>query len=203
MAFASMPGGTSGFTGIRTVIFVDGENVLSRYESMKKDGWTPSGDVVHSPRRYLWTPRLANRFKDSITRVNYYTAAVGCDETLEQLKVDISSQWFNIKESTSSVPASLVPRVFKKAQNCNKTKSVDINLSTDMLRGAYMNGFDRAVILSGDGDYLPVIEDVMRTGKQVYIGAFTSGLNKGLIHAGDYFLNLDTMFFELLDTKAG
>jgi uncharacterized LabA/DUF88 family protein len=51
------------------------------------------------------------------------------------------------------------------------------------------------MLLAGDGDYIPLIEEVKRSGKLCYISAFSSGLNKKLIDISDKFYCLDhTMF---------
>ncbi|HEY8341746.1 MAG TPA: NYN domain-containing protein [Calditerricola sp.] len=48
-------------------------------------------------------------------------------------------------------------------------KGTDVNLTTDMIVGAYMNSYDTAVLLSADSDYKRVIEEVRKTGKIVEI----------------------------------
>ena len=46
-------------------------------------------------------------------------------------------------------------------------KGVDIKLATDMLRMAYRNLYDVAILVSGDGDFEPVVESVEELGKHV------------------------------------
>ena len=46
-------------------------------------------------------------------------------------------------------------------------KGDDIHLATDMLSLAYENSFDTAILVSGDGDFVPVIRKVQKFGKRV------------------------------------
>jgi uncharacterized LabA/DUF88 family protein len=46
-------------------------------------------------------------------------------------------------------------------------KGDDIRLAVDMVSGAYENQYDTAVIVSGDGDFVPVVEKVRKLGKTV------------------------------------
>ena len=50
-------------------------------------------------------------------------------------------------------------------------------------------------VISGDGDYIPVYEEVMRQGKQVSVGALTLGLNPRIPSRVDYFEYLDDRLY--------
>ncbi len=71
------------------------------------------------------------------------------------------------------------PHVFKKEARHSRSKAVDITLTRDMLSGAFLGSYDAAVLIAGDGDYLPIIEEVKRLGKRVS-AAFFSGEGLGL-----------------------
>lgn len=49
----------------------------------------------------------------------------------------------------------------------NTIKGDDIHLAVDMISLAYENAFDTAVLISGDGDFVPVIQKVQKLGKIV------------------------------------
>ncbi len=89
----------------------------------------------------------------------------------------------------------VVPRVFKKLSRQQKAASVDINIAIDMLRHTFTDAIDEILLLTGDGDYIPLIREVMRQGKVVYVGAFSSGLNKEIPVIADEFVDLDRFFF--------
>ena len=76
-----------------------------------------------------------------------------------------------------------------------KTKLVDITLAIDALRHTHSNHVDRIVLYSGDGDYVPLVKEIMRAGKQVVVGALSSGLNPEMRLVADQFIDLDEWFF--------
>lgn len=44
--------------------------------------------------------------------------------------------------------------------------------------------------------YKPLIEEIIRSGKQIYLGALSEGLNADLPNIVDKFFDLDNVFFE-------
>lgn len=48
-----------------------------------------------------------------------------------------------------------------------KIKGDDIHLAVDMLKDAYENKYDIAVLISGDGDFSPLVEQIKKLGKKV------------------------------------
>ena len=62
---------------------------------------------------------------------------------------------------------------------------------------AFNNNYDIAVLISGDGDYVPVVEEVKRMGKSVYVLFFEEqklGLNRNLRLASDKFFKMKSVF---------
>jgi uncharacterized LabA/DUF88 family protein len=66
----------------------------------------------------------------------------------------------------------------------------------DILTNSFNNNLDTVFIVSGDGDYAPVLEEVIRHGKKIYVAALSSGLNPKLRDIADKFYDLDAKFFE-------
>jgi uncharacterized LabA/DUF88 family protein len=61
-----------------------------------------------------------------------------------------------------------------------------------MMSHAFLNAYDVAVRIAGDGDYVPLVAELKRLRKVVYVGFFTSsGLNPELRIASDTFFPLD------------
>lgn len=90
-------------------------------------------------------------------------------------------------------------KVFKKQKQQTKSKGVDIALTTDFLSNAFLNNYDVAVLIAGDADYIPMVNEVKRLGKLVYIVFFHGeklGLNLALHLASDQFLNISGTFKE-------
>jgi len=69
-------------------------------------------------------------------------------------------------------------------------KGVDVLIATDMLTGALRDCYDTAILISGDGDFVEVIEEIKRAGKQVENATFASNHSDALINAADLFLEL-------------
>ncbi len=180
----------------KSMIFIDGENFLARFEAMLKDGRTAESNVSHVPNCYLWHPRVCRFRAWDLLRVAYYTTCVGDDDKVRTFAGEIAEVRYEyLRPSKLLDYGFLVPRVFKKPQKSKKTASVDINISIDMLRHAYARNVEAVLLLTGDGDYIPLIEEVMRHGVTVYVAAFSLGCHPDLPSAADEFVDLDKWFF--------
>ena len=194
--------------------FVDGENLTARFEAMVKvkDGkhpriaqdrgaFSPLPPIVHDAGRFVWSP--ASIFKvpsrEDLLRVHYYTTYIGAPEGFETFKKYISEQVaFQYQDepqmmARESIP--LIPRVFEKTGRGTRTKSVDINLCVEMLEYIRQDALDSVYLVTGDVDYLPLIEAAMRAGKKVYLAALSSGLSNRLPYSADRFVSLDDTYF--------
>ncbi len=199
----------------RCIAFIDGENLLNRFESMLNEGRKPRtepngndfvyrlGYVRHSPRKFVWNPNIIREVTGGpLIRVNYYSTFEGSVEDMETLQGEIASLKSNLViGSSGSVEhvlnnaTNLVPKIFKKQKRGSKTKSVDINICVDVLTQAYQGSVDDIYIVSGDGDYAPLIEQTMRTGKRVHVAALSSGLSPVMRRISDHFVDLDQVMF--------
>jgi uncharacterized LabA/DUF88 family protein len=59
-------------------------------------------------------------------------------------------------------------------------KKVDIKIAIDMVSLAYENAYDTAVLVSGDGDFVPVLKKIKELNKSVELWAFKYSLAKTL-----------------------
>lgn len=176
----------------QAIIFVDGENLTYRFQAMVDEGRKPKTTTQHEPDTYVWMPEIVTYSGWRLTRVSYYTSVVGDEVRLQQLADQLAS----VRYDYAAGFGFLNPHIFKKQKRGAKTKSVDINLVTDLMRHTYNNSIDEVCILTGDGDYLPAIHDVMRQGVRVTVGAFSSGLDARLRTQTDEFIDLDKLCFE-------
>ncbi len=64
-------------------------------------------------------------------------------------------------------------------------KGVDIMIATDMLRMAWRDTYDVAVLVTGDGDFAYAAQAVKDLGKHVQIAAFQANLALELAHVAD------------------
>lgn len=58
-------------------------------------------------------------------------------------------------------------RLRKDGEGKYTVKGDDIQIAVDMVRLAYENAYDTAILVSGDGDFVPAIKTVQKLGKKV------------------------------------
>ena len=54
-------------------------------------------------------------------------------------------------------------------------KRVDVNIAVDLVSAAMKDEFDVAYLISADGDFIPAVEAVRKTGKKVFAAVPASG----------------------------
>ena len=59
-------------------------------------------------------------------------------------------------------------------------KKVDIKIAIDMISLAYENAYDTAVLVSGDGDFIPVVKKLKQMNKNVEIWGFKYSIANAL-----------------------
>ena len=69
-------------------------------------------------------------------------------------------------------------------------------MTVDILTNSYQDNIDTVFLIAGDGDYIPLIEEVQRLGKQVFVAALSSGLSPALKTKADIFRDLDGYYFK-------
>lgn len=182
----------------RWMLFVDGENFAMRGQAVaEREGVVLQPGEFFSRDEFLWMPDhnplrdfpyyfLAARVGLQVTavRAHYYTSIVGDEERITGTKRALRSIGFQ-------------PEVYKKTRRDQKAKGVDIALVRDVLSHAYRGNYDVAVLMAGDGDYIPLIEEVKREGQIVYVSFFTgdgSGMNPELQLSADTFIDVNRDF---------
>ncbi|MDD5628446.1 MAG: NYN domain-containing protein [Elusimicrobia bacterium] len=184
----------------RAMFFVDGENLTFRYQDMLQAGAKLRNHINpdHIPDTLVWHARMCQVAPMTLRRVNYYTSVVGDDDKIAEVKNKIAEITYTASAFGVHSTGQIVPKVYKKEKSSRKSRIVDINICIDSLRHAHQPDVDLLIFASGDGDYLPLIREIMRHGKQVYLMAFSSGLDQRLRHSVDHFFDMDVMFFEQL-----
>jgi uncharacterized LabA/DUF88 family protein len=184
------------FTDYRQMmVFIDGENITMRFQDMIAKGKKPRTSVFYEKDIYVWDPAITKIVgKHEIIRATYYTYVVGDDDRLKQISNVIKTLTY-YKNGNSQLPNFLYPYIFRKSKSARNGKGVDIQMTVDILNNVHSNYVDTILLVSGDGDYLPIIKEAIRCGKQVYVAAFSSGLNPVLKDCSDLFLDLDDVCF--------
>lgn len=184
----------------RMMVFIDGENMVARYQAMLDGGLTPYDHVSHMRDVYVWLPGAVWPALNVVIRATYYTYAIGSEEIVLGFSEQIRSMTFNQysvpgQASPGRLINTLTPRVFSKLKNRNG-KGVDIQMTVDILSNIYQGNVESVLLISGDGDYEPVLAECKRMGKQVYVAAFSNGLSPKLRLSADHFTYLDSQFFK-------
>ena len=64
-------------------------------------------------------------------------------------------------------------------------KGIDVMLATDLLRFAWNDLYDVAILVSGDGDFFYALQAVKDMGKHVEVAAFSANLSCELVQVAD------------------
>src|SRR6266567_7735046 len=172
----------------RIAIFADGENLVLRFQEMLDAGRKPLKGIVHERDCYVWSPWLIWQPNHPdcqlVTRIHYYASVTGDEPRVAEVRDQLSAiEYISYPDATNygvTHRAQLVPVVFKKPTRSQKTRNVDIQIVIDVMRCAHSDQFEQIHILSGDGDYLPLVKEVLHLGKQVRLSAFSCGLHPKL-----------------------
>ena len=175
----------------RWMLFVDGENFTIRSQKRAKElkhddlgplacvyernvcfwpkGWVPAG----------FSPPFLDSHQNRADRSYYYTSAPG--DKVEPVREKLRDFGFQ-------------PRVFHKSKQEEHAKGVDVTLTKDMLVHAFNRNYDIAVLVSGDADFVPVVEELQRMGRIVLVSFFQQkkcGMSDALRLASDRFVPFD------------
>jgi uncharacterized LabA/DUF88 family protein len=181
----------------RWMLFVDGENLTIRAQKLASDkAMSLQEGAEYRKDVFVWfpglkaTPALTNthdspiKVQDLAIRAYYYTSLIGDEPHVLSIKKALRSLEFH-------------PEVFKKVRAQEKAKGVDIALAKDFLSHAFLNHYDVAVLVAGDGDYVPLITEVKRLDKIVYVAFFRDyGLSTELHLAADMFFEMEHFFLK-------
>lgn len=121
---------------------------------------------------------------DQLILASYYTALPNEYDLEDKHKsflrilkkeVKIKVRSVPLLKSYDSSPSSLTPQTTGRY-----SKGEDILLACDMVRGAALNYFDCAILISGDGDFVPAVNMLQELGKYVIVASFRSALSHAL-----------------------
>ncbi len=77
--------------------------------------------------------------------------------------------------------------------NNAKQMGVDVYLATEVTACAMTSHCDTIIIVSGDGDFIPVIDRVRQTGKNIEFASWDECANKSLVDECSHFIHLDDL----------
>ena len=73
-------------------------------------------------------------------------------------------------------------------------KGVDIKLATDMIIHASRDNYDVAILVSGDTDFVDMVQAVKDLGKNVEVALFGRGTSRALREVADRVVSVDNTF---------
>ena len=102
-----------------------------------------------------------------LVRTYYYTAPL--DMNKDEEKYSKQQRFFERLKKISDFELILcrMQKVKIDGKTIYQVKEDDIHLAVDMVKLAYNNAYDTAILVSSDGDFVPAIQAVKETGKRV------------------------------------
>ncbi len=172
----------------RVSAFIDGFNL---YHSINNDRFS----------RYKWLNfrkliELFLRTSDTISDIYYFTALANWNrDKVERHKLFIRVlKFLGIKIVYGQFKKDSKP--CEKCGNPHRThteKETDVNIAVTLFEHAILNSYDRAIILSGDSDQIPIIRTLKKHYKHKEIGILTppGSHTKALIAVADFHHKID------------
>ncbi len=182
-----VPGYYLGNTGFlfkmtkRISIYIDGANFVYGLKTLN-----PKYSDYHFDFRRFIKKIIGN---DDLIDIFYYNAS---------LKQDINPRRFKEQQKLLArlrkitrckiILCKRQKRFDKDDEEYYTIKGDDINLALDMLNDAWENKYDIAVLISGDGDFVPLIKYVKNKNKEVEVISFEELASKSLINESSKFM---------------
>lgn len=168
----------------RLAIFIDGSNLYNGMRENVGNTRVNLGELIQQLRgdRYL-------------VRCYYYNATLTQDYD-EELR-DGQTRFFDSLRRIPYVTVRL-GKLHRRPDGSLVEKGIDVALAVEALSLAYEDAYDEAVIVSGDGDYIELVEAIKRRGKQVEISMFRNQSAGILMEYADLFRPLDDMGWDTI-----
>jgi len=163
----------------RVAIFIDAGNMFhaSNYLKVKID----YRKLINLLKKDRWLLRA------------YFYTGIPSPEMMQENE-ELRQQWkrqegFLIELQKMGIKVKTMP--LKKTPEGYIEKGVDVLLATDMVSLAFRDAYDTAILVSGDSDYVPVVEEIQQLGKRVENASFKRTSSFELRKVCDSFILLD------------
>ena len=198
---------------LRTMVFIDFENFqinLNKYYATLKD---ESGTPLKSPKLdyNAFPKKVVNQLGCQNILVKTFLFAPKPDEFLMKDKARESTyNWLNGMRNQDRFSLIEGSHRARPINGCDfstmditnpktyyvEEKGTDVNIAAHLITKGFMNAFDTAVLISGDTDYIPVLDLLNTLGKSVVmVGVYGQKLN-AFKHRSDQQIVLDKDFFD-------
>ena len=155
----------------KVCVFIDGSNF---YHGLKKQLGNTHIDFYKLSLLLCGSQRM-------LIRTYYYNAPVNKDDDEEMYKHQ--QRFFASLDNTPYLTKKLGRLEHRNGSVIEK--GVDIFLAVDMLKYAYNNSYDVAILISSDGDFSEAVNAVKDLGKHVEYAHFEYGKSKHLLACCD------------------
>lgn len=163
----------------RVAVFIDGSNLYNGMRENLRNTRFNLSELVHQLVR--------NR---TLFRVYYFNAPL-TDDYNEELR-EGQQRFF---DSLQRIPYVTVrfSRLHRRQDGSLVEKGTDVAIAVEALSLAYNDTYDTAVLISGDGDYVELLEELKRRGKHVECAMFRNQSAGILMEHADVFRSLDEL----------
>ena len=171
----------------KVALFIDGSNFYYGLKSVY-------GDKKHLTNfNFLKLGEILAGKNRDLLRIYYYNAPLDYNSNPEAYAKQ--QKFFERIKLMDKVKLILSRLQKRKIKGTNKfyyvVKGDDIHIAVDMVKGAYENTFDTAILVSGDGDFVHAVEVVQEKGKSVENAYFKPSLSWHLKQECDKSIRLD------------
>lgn len=147
----------------RIMIFIDHNNILRVFKKMDSFRFD-----------YLKLREIISRRRNIISTTTY----MGIEPSKTRQIASGKKSFFDfLRRKDIDV---ITARVKIRPDGTRKEKEIDVKLATDMLSSAFEDRYDTCILVSGDGDFKPVLKKIISLGKKVEVWAFRVTLSPRL-----------------------
>jgi uncharacterized LabA/DUF88 family protein len=146
----------------RVAVFIDGNNFYYGLRRIYGKEKSLKGFDFEKFSKYL-------AGKDRVVDIFYYNAQL--DREQNPKKYDSQKEFFEVLNNIPNFHLILCKLLKRNIPGTNKIyyiiKEDDINMAVDMVERACGDNYDTAIVVSGDGDFVPAVKAVQRKNKKV------------------------------------
>ncbi len=153
----------------RLIIFIDGGNFFHGIKNLNI--------LFYNVDLKKFTEKISG--DDKLIRVYYYT--------VKPTKASLPSYRSQMSFLDKLEKTPLFKVRYGRLLGLEREKGTDIYLAVDMLSLAYNNAYEKAILISGDGDYVEVISRIQQLGKQIINYSFEGLKSDHLLRTCDLF----------------
>ncbi len=177
-------------------VFIDGAYLRveaeNRWQTTNVHPLNLANQMVGHPAVQGWaSDHTTGRWNALMGRVTYYDALPDDDEESER------QEYWDAIELLPDVHLGFGGLTGLKRKR--RQKGVDTLIAVDMLVGAFSELFDIAVLVAGDADFTPVVEEVRRRGVMVVIAGVDGSVSDDLRRVADRYIEIDSQWLTQME----